>query len=167
MKRILKRGLSLFVILIITISISTFNVMAENTSVSIESMDNGKSDSNVPVDGFYYEYIEDSSDGGLYTGVKITKYAGSEQNIVIPQNINGYLVIEIGEEAFKGCTNLTSVIVTKTITNISKAAFENCSNLKKIVIPSTVINIGVNVFMGCRDLTIFGFEGSEVQRYAQ
>jgi hypothetical protein len=54
---------------------------------------------------------------------------------------------------FWNCTNLTSVIIPDTVTNIEDGAFENCTSLTKVTIPNGVTNIGVEAFGGCTSLT--------------
>ena len=52
----------------------------------------------------------------------------------------------LGNNAFKGCTKLTSVASLGSITSIGNSAFENCVNLATINIPSTVASVGANAF---------------------
>ena len=60
-------------------------------------------------------------------------------------------VTSIGEGAFSGCRNLTTVIIPMTITKIGEKSFKNCG-LTSITIPNTVTSIGSNVFEGCDNL---------------
>lgn len=66
---------------------------------------------------------------------------------VIPSDI-----LNIGEEAFYGCYNLTNVIIPEGVTSIGKSAFQVCSNLATINIPSTVTAIGEDAFNACLGL---------------
>lgn len=68
--------------------------------------------------------------------------------------INGetYKVTEIGDNAFKGNTKVTSISLPSTIKKIGKNAFRSCTKLKKITIPKNVTEIGSNVFYGCKNL---------------
>jgi hypothetical protein len=58
----------------------------------------------------------------------ITGYAGTNSSVIIPTNINGLTVTNIGSSAFQG-TNLTSFTIPGSVTNIGAGAFENCPNL--------------------------------------
>ena len=59
----------------------------------------------------------------------------------------------IGNEAFKGCSNLTSVTIPSGVTSIGDNAFESCSGLTSVTIPSGVTSIGDNAFQRCSGLT--------------
>ena len=76
-------------------------------------------------------------------------YAGNE---AIEHVIIGNRVTEIGEAAFKNCSNLTSVSIPSNVTTIGKAAFES-TNLTSVSIPSNVTRIGEAVFKNCSNLT--------------
>ena len=79
--------------------------------------------------------------GNSYTGVKVTRlsrYISDTriQSIEIPSTINSrganYTVKEIGANAFKNCTNLTSIHIPSTVTTIGDYAFYRCSKLGTI-----------------------------------
>ena len=84
--------------------------------------------------------------------VSITGYTDIEGRLVIPPLINGLPVTSIGEGAFSGCTQLTSVTIPESVTSIGKIAFSGCSGLNIITIPKSVISIGDNAFSGCSGL---------------
>lgn len=65
-----------------------------------------------------FEY-EENSDGGI----TITKYTGSDTEVVIPSKIDGKAVTSIGYEAFLFCTSLTSVTIPDNVTSIGDKAF--------------------------------------------
>ena len=46
--------------------------------------------------------------------------------IIIPSEVNGYTVIEIGYNAFNSCLGVTSVTIPNTVTTISNHAFYRC-----------------------------------------
>ncbi len=69
-------------------------------------------------------------------------------SIIIPSSVT-----TIGNGAFNGCSGLTSVTIPNSVTNICDAAFNACSGLTSITIPNSVTNICEATFAGCSGLT--------------
>ena len=55
-------------------------------------------------------------------------------------------VTSIGEWAFSGCTELTSVTIGNSVTSIGERAFEYCTGLTSVTIPDSVTSIGSYAF---------------------
>ena len=129
-----------------------------------------------------HEYFTDSTSKSVY----MIKKKGSEniQGEVIylhPQDKNAkiikisemvsfkginYGVIEINEEAFKGCNNLNEVTISKSVRSIGDEAFYNCKALKKITIKGTKIKkFGKNSFKGIFPVATFRCPQSMVKKY--
>ncbi len=62
-------------------------------------------------------------------------------------------VTEIGESAFYGCNNMTSINIPENVTSISARAFDYCYLLGSITIPDSVTYIGRSAFQACTGLT--------------
>lgn len=56
----------------------------------------------------------------------------TQGTITIPSNINGYTVVEIGEEAFYECKGITAVSLPSSVTKIGSYAFCGCKSLSSI-----------------------------------
>ena len=91
---------------------------------------------------------------GFYYSSFIDRYKG---NIVIPESVNynnvTYSVTSIGDNAFNGCSYLTSVTIGNSVTSIGDNAFNGCSYLTSVTIGNSVTSIGDNAFKGCSGLT--------------
>ena len=90
------------------------------------------------IGGIYYNFTSDSTAMVTYQiesyfnpsyiyDYDISDYAG---DIVIPESVtyndNTYSVTRIGNYAFSGCSDLTSVTIPKSLTNIGMDAFRGC-----------------------------------------
>ncbi|MFU1797895.1 leucine-rich repeat protein [Paenibacillus azoreducens] len=91
-----------------------------------------------------FKYKKDQFEFEQSTGT-ITKYIGTEQNVVIPETIKGVSVVNIGDHAFKE-KQLQSVVIPNSVTSIGNEAFYD-NQLKEVNIPNSVISIGEKAFM--------------------
>ncbi|MBD5447072.1 MAG: leucine-rich repeat protein [Treponema sp.] len=64
--------------------------------------------------------------------------------------LNG--VKNIGQDAFKGCHQLTEVTIADGMETIGSGAFQNCSRLETVTIPGSVTSIGADAFQNCGNL---------------
>jgi hypothetical protein len=76
--------------------------------------------------------------------VTITNYVGANMKVVIPNEINGMPVVEIGASAFSS-KGIKSVQIPDTVRIIRADAFRR-NKLEKIIIPDTVTTIGGSAF---------------------
>ena len=84
--------------------------------------------------------------------ITITGYNGTATELQIPEEIDGYPVTNIGDEAFLNFKTLESIEIPNTVTTIGMGAFLGCDNLKNIVIPESVTEIGSMAFSACISL---------------
>ena len=71
-------------------------------------------------------------------------YKGSDSIVSVPSEVR-----RIGAEAFKGCTNITKVVLPDSVEVIGEAAFEDCSNLTEVEGGNQVREIRDRAFAGC------------------
>ena len=84
--------------------------------------------------------------------LEITKYLGNSATCVIPGEIDGKKVTEIGDSAFKGCTELTSITIPDGVIGIGNKAFSDCTSLETVTIPASVTYVRDSAFYGCTSL---------------
>ncbi|MCD8308238.1 MAG: leucine-rich repeat domain-containing protein [Clostridia bacterium] len=114
-------------------------------------------------------------DGEGESGLKASGYTGSSGNVVIPQEVDGYAVltieddafidntiiksvtveadVDISEYSFYGCTNLKKVTITGSSTAVERYAFYGCTSLVSIELSENITYIGSYAFFGCSSLT--------------
>ena len=100
----------------------------------------------------YLEYLV-VQNGSVYN-VIITKYSGSSISLKIPEKIEGYEVIGVGEKAFNYCTSIISIKLPDSITSIGAFAFNNCTKLVSINMPTSLTSIGEGAFRNCNKVII-------------
>ncbi|MCI9448307.1 MAG: leucine-rich repeat domain-containing protein [Lachnospiraceae bacterium] len=94
---------------------------------------------------YLYRVLEDGT-------VELDKYNGSEENVVVPAQVNGKNVTSIGGSVFFEHGNLASVTLPDSLTKIGSSAFYECQRLTEITIPAGVTEIGTGAFMNCDNL---------------
>ena len=121
-----------------------------------------------PVSDFQYEENEQG-------GITIVNYTGTNPEVVIPAQIDGKPVTQIGfpsfyhnttvvsvetsdavtllaDSAFEKCTSLTSVSLPQNLESIGNCTFKDCINLATITLPDNLTNIGRQAFINCTSL---------------
>ncbi len=80
-------------------------------------------------------------------GWDITGYSVKATNkdlsgeIIIPAKYNGQQVIALDDNAFNGCSKVTTITIPEGVTYIGRDAFMNCSSNVTVNIPSSVKTI--------------------------
>ena len=68
-------------------------------------------------------------------------------SVIIPNSVTN-----IGLGAFYGCSSLNSVTIGNSVETVAKGAFFECSSITSITIPNSVTSIGDRAFEGCSAL---------------
>ena len=71
---------------------------------------------------YRYTLLEDGT-------AEIATYCGSEKQLVIPSQLDGYAVTAIGDHAFYRYESLTSVTIPDSVSAIDDSAFSGCDEL--------------------------------------
>jgi hypothetical protein len=61
-------------------------------------------------------------------------------------------VTRIGDEAFRGCDELTHVVIPDSVRHVGVMTFSGCSSLTNVVVPDSVIRMDDFIFEGCATL---------------
>jgi uncharacterized repeat protein (TIGR02543 family) len=91
-----------------------------------------------------FEFDEDTA--------TITKYLGSDAQVIIPDVIDGNDVETIGEVAFASNEYVKEVVIPEGVTTIEGEAFLNCPNLETVSIPNKMVTIEPLAFFMCENL---------------
>lgn len=84
--------------------------------------------------------------------VEITKYVGTEEEVVVPDSLGGYKVTVIGEFTFLRIEELKKLTLPEGVTSLGNGAFYECINLVEISMPDSLETIGDYAFWNCRNL---------------
>lgn len=92
-----------------------------------------------------------SENGVLYNNDKTQIFrfpcANEEAEFEIPDEVK-----IIGANAFAGCQNLSSIIISDSVKTIYRRAFADCRGITSMNIPDSVEYIDAGVFQGCTNL---------------
>lgn len=103
-----------------------------------------------------FDYIT----SGKYATITGCKADPVPTDLVIPNDINGNLVIIIQENSFSNQSGIRSIALPNSLRNIERGAFENCINLTQVVFPNSLTEL--NGFKGCSGLTSISLSNASV-----
>ncbi len=107
-------------------------------------------------------------------GVRITQYTGKDRFIILPEQIDGQDVLQLGtgtfpsegvvgvklpdtveviqSRAFSDSKTLVTVVMGKNVKRLDDEAFKWCVNLSEVVLNQGLQEIGVDAFLKCKSL---------------
>lgn len=80
---------------------------------------------------------------------KVDWYFGKGGDVIIPKELGGVEIKVIGDWAFAGRTDLTSVVIPESVETIMMGAFAECTSLEKVELSYGLKYIGTAVFEDC------------------
>lgn len=152
--------------LLLTSSLSAQNPFDVNTNVNITHTVGGDINS-VPTtngmvfkgstssDPLFYKIVDDAKLLAEVTdGVRSANLSGK---VTVPATVQmqgkTYKVVNIGENAFKGCVKITSVeIMGNNLQKLAHNCFAGCTRLTSIRLNSNCLNLKSDAFVGCTHL---------------
>ncbi len=92
---------------------------------------------------------------GNYKTIGTRAFMGcySLKSMKLEKSSYSYANQTIKDNAFHGCTNLTSISLPTTLKKIEASAFRSCTSLTNVVVPEGVTVIEYGSFWGCTKLT--------------
>ena len=118
--------------------VAKFNITNTSSATSIINSNATSQFSEIEIDGVVQPSVVSSYTFNT-TGEHIIKYTLVDNTT-------------IGEAAFYGCTDLTSVTIPNSVTTIGYSAFSGCTGLTSVTIGNSVTSIGASVFYNCHSL---------------
>jgi len=91
--------------------------------------------------------------------ITLAGYTGPDGDVTLPAAINGRPVTGIGRNAFAS-SDLTSVTIPASVTNISENAFEDCTNLTAVYFQGNAPTLVSSAFAGDINATAYRFVGT-------
>ena len=117
-----------------------------------------------PLEHFEYEISEDKS------AVYINRYLGTEDDVRIPDFIEGLPVTAINGTQSKGAFEDSAVryiSMPSTVSVIGKNAFKNCSEIDYIYFVDALREIGESAFENCSAIITCNLEFSALERVGE
>ncbi len=74
-------------------------------------------------------------------------------DIVVPSELGGYPVTQIGYCAFVDRYSITSVVFPESVRNVGDYAFYGCNSITNVFLPAAVTSIGSCAFAYCQELS--------------
>ena len=102
-------------------------------------------------DGEPYTIFEYTLD--KYENATITKYNGNVSALNIPETLDGYTVVGIGDKVFQNNKELRMVVIPDSVSVIGTSAFLNCNHLGEITLSKNIEKLGSGAFGNCVSLT--------------
>ena len=122
-------------------------VLAEETPT--EAVGNEEMVEQQESDWDYYVHYGDTDEDEV---ALITRYKGTDTELEVPAEIDGYKVTGIDSYVFGYCEGLKNIILPEGVKRIEDYAFLDCDSLESITLPEGVESIGKGAFRRCVSL---------------
>ncbi len=131
-----------------------------DTKIATIAIGKGKAPSSIII--AEYDRLSDSEENDYDINMLgfITGYFGTDDELVIPEIINGKTVKGIASNAFEGNDFVRTIVLPDSAEEINLNAFSGCKKLESIS-GDGIVDIGVNAFVDCERLTDLDFPNLE------
>lgn len=142
---------SLAIILAVIMALSAFSVLPVTVNAAVS--DNASVGAETFVCGdFEYQVLSDDT-------ANITKYTGSETDLVLPSELDGHKVDTLYYNSLNGCSAVTSITIPDSITDINLFYFDEFTSLTDFYVDSN------NTVYSSNDGILFNKTGTILLRY--
>lgn len=146
------------------IGLGAFESCSSITSISVPFIGMGYK-LNIKTNELTNEFDNTQAFGYIFGAASIednSKSVSSVRTVIINGNY------DIPENAFYGCSRISSITLSNNVKRINASAFNSCTNLKSIVLPEELTSIGEFAFLGCNLLNqvTIGSKLEQIEDYA-
>ena len=114
-------------------------VWTDYDEIKVTALGDGLFKGNQTIRSFYPHHC------GWFTTIGAEAFADSSVEYV---ELFGSIT-EIGDEAFRNCTNITELTLPESLTTIGSGALEGCTGITELTLPESLTTIGSGAFKGC------------------
>ena len=106
-------------------------------------------------------YLQEDEEGSIFIGNHAFKGCTNLTDLLLPNSV-GF----IGEGAFQGCTRLVCASIPESVNMLNANTFSGCTNLEWVTTPSSLTYIDDTAFKDCPMIQLEVFPGSAAEAYA-
>ena len=113
------------------------------------------------------DYVCRELEGGTWEIADFSKAIVEDPDLEIPSHLDYHHISRLGDLAFSYASNIQSVTIPYTVTDIGIGTFFSCGSLTSVTVPDSVTGIGELAFAECPLLTLTVGRDSCTARYAE
>ena len=111
--------------------------------------------------GYVWTYMLDGKNAIIYNNGNAAVSPAPKGHIDVPAKLGSASVVGIGDYAFYGCDEMTSVKIPDSVKTIGKQAFAYCSSMECVDCGKNLATIGSAAFSDCDILAAVQFRGTK------
>lgn len=146
----MKKRIIIGVIVIAVISVIVLYIFFSKHDIGLDDLYKNKISSYLEVGDYTIDEYEEH--------VSVVTYNGSDEEVKIPEQLNGKPVYTIEDSAFYGNLNVKKIVIPKHVIRVGHQAFIGCLELKEITIPDSMLEFGEHALDNCPKLEIINVD---------
>ncbi|MBR5370639.1 MAG: leucine-rich repeat domain-containing protein [Oscillospiraceae bacterium] len=107
---------------------------ADENEIVLPSSEEEEAELDLQKEGDYTYVMLTNAQDSSKRAVCIEKYTGTETNVVLPEEINGYPVVMLGDQCFGGNRIAERIELPKTLEALGTRTFAECTSLKEFAV---------------------------------